>query len=40
MTLIFFSLAVFLLHFGTLEGPNRFLAFLVPGLRPKNIKTN
>ena len=34
----FFSLAVFWLHFGTLKGPNGFLAFLVPRLGPKNIK--
>jgi len=34
----FFSLAVFWLHVGTLKGPNGFLAFLVPRLRPKNIK--
>ena len=40
MTLIFLSLAVFWLHFGTLKGPNGFLAFLVPRLRPKNIKIN
>jgi len=36
----FFSLAVFWLHFGTLKGPNAFLAFLVPQLGPKNIKIN
>jgi len=35
MTQIFFSLAVFWLHFGTLKGPNGFLAFLVPRLGPK-----
>jgi len=34
----FLSLAVFWLHFGTLKGPNGFLAFLVPRLGPKNIK--
>jgi len=34
------SLAVFWLHFGTLKGPNGFLAFLVPRLEPKNIKIN
>jgi len=33
-------LAVFWLHFGTLKGPNGFLAFLVPRLGPKNIKIN
>jgi len=33
----FFSLAVFWLHFRTLKGPNRFLAFLVPRLGPKKI---
>jgi len=27
-------------HFGTLKGSNGFLAFLVPRLRPKNIKIN
>jgi len=37
MTLIFFSLAVFWLHFRTLKGPNGFSAFLVPRLGPKNI---
>jgi len=40
MTYIFFSLAVFWLHFGTLKGPNGFLAFLVPRLRPKTLKIN
>jgi len=30
---IFLSLAVFWLHFGTLKGPNGFLAFLVPRSR-------
>jgi len=34
----FFSLAVFWLHFGTLKGPNGFLAFLVPRLGPKSMK--
>jgi len=34
----FFSSAVFWLHFGALKGPNGFLAFLVPRLRPKNLK--
>jgi len=34
------SLGVFWLHFGTLKGPNGFLAFLFPRLRPKNIKIN
>jgi len=34
----FFSLAVFWLHFGTVKGPNRFLAFLVPRLGLKTIK--
>jgi len=34
----FFSLAVFWLLFGTLKGPNGFLAFLVPRLGPKNLK--
>jgi len=38
--IICFSLAGFWLHFGTLKGPNRFLTFLVPRLRPKNIKIN
>jgi len=38
MTYIFFSLAVFWLHFGTLKGPNGFLALLVPRLGPKNFK--
>jgi len=33
-------LAAFWLHFGTLKGPNGFLAFLVPRLGPKNIKIN
>jgi len=36
----FFSLVVFWLHFGTLKGPNRFLAFQVLRLGPKNIKIN
>jgi len=36
----FYSLAVFWLHFKNLEGPNGFLAFLVPRIRPKNIKIN
>jgi len=40
MTIFFLSLAVFWLHFGTLKGPNGFLAFLVPRLRPKNIEIN
>ena len=40
MTEFFFSLAVFWLHFETLKGLNRFLAFLVPRLEPKNIKIN
>jgi len=40
MALIFLSLAVFWLHFGTLKGPIGFLAFLVPRLGPKNIKIN
>jgi len=34
------SLAVFWLLFGTLKGPNEFLAFLVPILGPKNLKIN
>jgi len=38
MTLIFFSLAVFWLLFGTLKGPNRFLVFLVPKFGPKTLK--
>jgi len=38
MTLISFSLAVFWLHFGTLKGPNGFLAFLVLRLGPKTLK--
>jgi len=33
----FLSLAVFWLLFGTLKGPNRFLAFLVPRLGPKKL---
>jgi len=32
------SLAVFWLLFGTLKGPNGFLAFLVPRLGPKKLK--
>jgi len=36
----FFSLAVVWLQFGTLKGPNGFLAFLVPRLRPNKIKIN
>jgi len=32
------SLAVFWLLFGTLKGPNGFLAFLVPRLGPKFFK--
>jgi len=36
----FFSSAVFWLHFGALKGPNGFLAFLVPRLRPKKLKIN
>jgi len=36
----FFSLAAFWLLFGTLKGPNGFLAFLVPRLGPKNLKIN
>ena len=36
----FFGLAVFWLLFGTLKGPNGFLAFLVPRLGPKNLKIN
>jgi len=36
----FFEFAVFWLHFGTLKDLNRFLAFLVQRLRPKNIKIN
>jgi len=34
------SLAVFWLLFGTLKGPNGFLAFLVPRLGPKKRKIN
>ena len=34
----FLSVAVFWLHFGTLKGPNGFLAFLVPRLEPKKHK--
>jgi len=37
---IFFSLAVSWLIFGTLKGPNGFLAFLVPRLGPENLKIN
>jgi len=40
MTLIFFSVALFCLHCGTLKGPNGFLAFLTPRLGLKNIKIN
>jgi len=40
MTYIFFSLAVFWLHFETLKGPNGFLAFLIPRSGSKNIKIN
>ena len=40
MTYIYFSLVVFWLHFGTLKGPNGFLAFLVPRLGPKNLTMN
>ena len=36
----FFSLADFWLRFGTLKSPIGFLAFMVPRLRPKNIKIN
>jgi len=36
----FFSLGVFWLLFGTLKGPIRFLAFLVPRLGPKKLKIN
>jgi len=35
----FFSLSVFWLLFGTLKGPNGFLAFLVPRLGPKTLKS-
>jgi len=38
MTLNFFSLADFWLLFGTLKGPNGFLAFLVPRLGPKKLE--
>jgi len=38
--IIFLILAVFWVHFGTLKGPNGFLAFLVPKLGSKNIKIN
>jgi len=34
------SLAVFWLLFGTLKGPNGFLAFLVPSLGSKKLKIN
>jgi len=34
------SLAVVWLLFGTLKGPNGFLAFLVPKLEPKKLKIN
>jgi len=37
---IFLSLAVFWLLFGTLKGPNRLLAFVVPRLGPKKLKIN
>jgi len=39
-TKFFLSLAVFWLLFGTLKGPNRFLAFLIPRLGPKKLKIN
>jgi len=39
-TKIFLSLAVFWLLFGTLKGPNRFLAFLVPRLGQKKLTIN
>ena len=39
-TKFFLSLAVFWLLFGTLEGPNGFLAFLVLSLGPKKLKIN
>ena len=39
-TKIFLSLAVFWLLFGTLKGPNRFLAFLVPRSGPKKLNIN
>jgi len=39
-TKFFLSLAVFWLLFGTLKGPNGFLAFLVPRLGPINLKIN
>jgi len=34
----FFEAGCFWLHFGTLKGPNGFLAFLVPRLEQKKIK--
>ena len=40
MTYIFLNLAVFWLHFGTLKGPNGFLAFLAPKLGPKKLDIN
>jgi len=40
MTLIYFEFSCFWLHFGTLKGPNGFLAFLVSRLGPKNIIIN
>jgi len=40
MTYNFFSLAVFLLLFGTLKGPNGFLEFLVPRSGLQNLKIN
>jgi len=36
----FFSLAIFWLLFGTLKGPNGFLAFLGPRLGPKKLEIN
>jgi len=35
---IFFEFSCFLVTFGTLKGPNGFLAFLVPRLGPKKLK--
>jgi len=40
MTQFFLCLAVFWSLFGTLKGPNVFLAFLVPRLGPKKRKIN
>jgi len=40
MTYNFFEFSCFWLPIGTLKGPNRFLAFLVPRLGPKKLRIN